>query len=258
MIVAASTLGSCYDSFEGSSNLDGSDAPLANITIERLCAMLESDMLLIYDDMVVRGSVTSTDRNGNFYKTFVIEEDGYGLEIMEGLYDSYARHDVGSVVSVKLQGLALSTYRGVHQVGVESVEGSYYTLDYLSAEAVIDQHIFNTYTYAEVEPYVVNFEDLSEAMCGRLVCLESLIHVPTEGDTQPYTWGSYQQFVDNSGNSIWVYTSDYANFSLLEIPQQSVALSGILQYGSISGVSGDQYMLEMRGVDDCVYESISE
>ncbi len=255
MIVAASTLWCCYDSFKGECSLVGGDVPAPNITIKRLCAMLESDMLLIYDDIVVRGSVTSTDRNGNFYKTFIIEDDGYGLEIMEGVYDSYVRHDVGSVVSVRLQGLALSTYRGVHQVGVKSVEGSYYALDYLSAEAVIDQHIFSTYTYAEVEPYVVRFEDLNEQMCGRLVSIESLRHLPTEGDTQPYTWGSYQQFVDNFDNSIWVYTSDYANFSLLEIPQQRVSLSGILQYGSISGVSGaEQYILEMRGVEDCVAE----
>ncbi len=244
-------MGGCYDSFEGEGSLEAGNIPISNVTIEQLQAMLESESLLIYDDMVVSGAVTSTDQNGNFYKTFLIQQNGYGLEVLEGIIDSYIHHDVGSVVTLKLQGLMIAKYREVLQVGLESATGSYYTLDYLEAAQIIDKHIFNSYTYSEIEPYIITIPDLTETICGRLVCVESLLHIPDEDATQPYTWGGYQQFIDTSGNSIWCYTSDYANFSLLEIPGGRLSLNGILQKGSISGVSGDQYMLEMRGVYDC-------
>ncbi len=258
-VVAVSLLSGCYDSFGDGGSEPTDDTPTPNVTTQQLSEMLESESLIIYDDMIVQGSVTSTDRNGNFYKSFIIERYGYGLEILEGLYDSYVHHDVGCVVSIKLQGLIISRYLGVLRVGVIPDEGSYYTSDYMSSDVVIDEHIFSSNEYEIIEPHVVEIGELDEDMCGRLICVESLQHLPSDSDTQPYTWEGYQQFVDNYGNSIWSYTSEYANFSLLSIPQDRVCLCGILQWGSISGVSGgEQYILKMRGVDDCINETEGE
>ncbi len=254
-IVAVTLLGGCYDSFGDGGSLNSGDVPMPNITIVQLHEKLESESLLVYDDLIVQGTVTSTDRYGNFYKTFVMEEDGYGVEVLEGLTDSYTRHDVGSIVVVKLKGLMLSKYREVVQVGQQSTEGSYYTLDYLGATQVVDERIFNSYKISDIEPCEVSIAELTTDMCGGFVKIKSLLHTPSDDDTQPYTWGGYQQFVDNSDNSVWCYTSDYATFSLLAIPQYSVSLSGILRWGSISGVSGgEQYIIEMRGVYDCESE----
>ncbi|MFR9591053.1 MAG: DUF5689 domain-containing protein [Rikenellaceae bacterium] len=253
LIVAVTLImGSCYDSFEGGGELPSSDAPLPNITIAELHELVVTDRMTIYDDMVVQGVVTSSDENGNFYKTFVIERDGYALEVMEGLYDSFARHDVGSVVSVRLQGLALSRYMGVLQVGLIAEEGSYYMLDYLGSEQIVDNYIFHTYTFENIEPYIVDYNDLTEDMCGRLVSVDSLHLIPSEDALQPYTWSGYQLFVDNYGDSLYCYTSDYANFALVEIPSGEVSLSGILQWNDISGVAGgEKYIIEMRGTEDC-------
>ncbi|MFR9593589.1 MAG: DUF5689 domain-containing protein [Rikenellaceae bacterium] len=254
-VVAVALMSGCYDSFRGGGSIQVGPAPASNITIAQLHTMLESESMLVYDDFIVRGTVTSTDRYGNFYKTFVMEDNGYGVEILEGLTDSYVRHDVGSVVVVKLQGLMCSRYLGVLQVGAKASEGSYYTLDYLGVEQVVDEVVFNSGTYSSAEPYTVDVSGLDSSMCGRLINIESLLHTPGEDDTQPYVWGGYQQFVDNSGGSVWCYTSDYATFASLAIPQQSVSLCGVLQWGSISGVSGgEQYIIEMRGVYDCVSE----
>ncbi|MFI3282983.1 MAG: DUF5689 domain-containing protein [Rikenellaceae bacterium] len=251
-IVAVAFLSGCYDSFGGGGELTSSDIPTSNITIRELADMVVTEKMLIYDDIVIQGVVTSTDRNGNFYKTFVVESGGYGVEILEGAYDSYVTHDVGRVVSVKLKGLALSRYMGVLQVGLEASAGSYYTLDYLSAQQIIDKYIYCGDSDVDVVPYDIEYADLTEEMCGRLVRIGSLTHLPSDDDVQPYMWGGYQQFVDNDDNSIYCYTSDYANFSLLEIPSSEVSLCGVLQWGEISGVSGgEKYILEMRGVEDC-------
>ncbi len=256
LIVAVTTLSCCYDRFNDEPS-DSSTLPVPNVTIGELAQMLQTEKLIIYDDMVVQGSVTTTDQNGNFYKSFIIQSDGYAMEVLEGIYDSYVRHDIDAVVSVKLQGLVLSSYNGVMQAGLEATTGSYYTLDYITLESLVDEHIFSNGTYSAVTPHEVEIGELSEDMCGRLVKISSLTHVPGEEDTQPYVWSGYeedykyQEFVDSEENVIYCYTSSYANFSLLPIPQVEVSLCGILQYGSISGVSGEQYMLTMRGVEDC-------
>ncbi len=255
LFVVAATLSCCYDSFVGYDEISTAELPVQNITIKELSERLQTERLSITQDFIVQGNVTSTDRNGNFYKTFVIQSDGYALEVLEGIYDSYVRHDVGALVAVKLQGLALSTYCGVMQVGLESVTGSYYMLDYLSLESLINKHIFNSYTYSEVEPLCVSVDELDGVECGRLVCIYDLQHLPAEGATQPYTWAGYQQFVDSSGGVVYCYTSSYTNFALVEMPQGVVSLCGILQQDEIYGVSGgEQYIIEMRGVDDCVEE----
>ncbi len=253
LIVAVAFMGGCYDSFEGGEGVPSSSAPLPNITIGELHDLVVTERMSIYDDMVVQGVVTSSDREGNFYKSFFVERDAYALEIMEGLYDSYTRHDVGSVVSVRLQGLALSRYMGVLQVGVVAEEGSYYMLDYLGSEQLAAEYIFNTYEYEDVEPCDVEYDELTEEMCGRLVRVNSLRHIPSEDALQPYTWSGYQLFVDEEQDSIYCYTGEYAGFSQVEISSSEVSLSGILQYSDISGVSGgEKYIIEMRDVEDCV------
>ncbi len=229
--------------------------PSPNLSIAELCAMLKTERMTIYDDVVIQGVVTSTDRNGNFHKSFILESGGCGIEILEGLYDSYVRHDVGSVVSVKLQGMAISTSRGVLQAGLVAPEGSFYMLDYLSLESVVDAHIFKCDGHEEPLAHSVTLEGITEQMCGCLVEVESLVHIPNEGELQPYKWQSYQQFVNNFGKTIWCYTSEYANFSLLGIPQRAVTIRGILQRDKIAGVAGgEQYILKMRGVEDCIEE----
>ena len=253
LIVVAVTLSCCYDSFDGAGELSEQDVPIQNITICELSEQLETELFSIYSDYIVQGYVTSTDRYSNFYKSFVIQNNGYALEIMEGLYDSYVRHDVGALVVVKLQGLALTRDGGVMQAGLESMEGSYYTLDYLSLESIIDKHIFNSYTYSEVEPLSVSIEGLDAVECGRLVHIEELQHIPADEAQQPYTWSGYQEFQDATGASIYCSTSSYANFALVEIPSGTVSLCGILQYDSIYGISGgEQYIIKMRSAEDCV------
>ncbi len=256
IFVAAPFLGGCYDSFEGGGDYTYPvvEVPTPNITIGELSDMLQSERLIVYDDMIVQGSVTTTDRNGSFYKSFIIERDGSALEILEGLYDSFIYHDVGEIISLKLNGLALARSRGILQVGIVPSSGSWYTLDYLSAQPIIDEHIFCSNIFEEIIPLSTTCEELSEQMCGRLISLDSLTHLPAEDDLQPYVWGGYQQFVDNSQNSVWVYTSDYANFSQLSIPQEAISICGILQYSSIPYVTSDEvFIIEMRGVEDYWY-----
>ncbi len=251
MVVIICGFTGCYDSFNGGgADVDPSLDITPNTTIKALHEMLISERLDIRDEMIVMGSITANDRSGNIYNSFFMEADGYAVEVLEGRYDSYVHRVEGYKTLVNLNGLSIAREDGVLRIGLKSADGSYYTLDYLSAEVVIDQHISNTYLYEEVTPAVRQIAELEEWMCGSLIEVGGLTHVPDADATQPYVWSGYQCFVDGSGNMLWSNTSDYADFVNEVIPSTTVTLRGILQRAHITSVDGDSYIIVMRDVED--------
>ncbi len=244
-------MGGCYDSFrgEGVSKTGVGEIPVANISISEVAAFVQNERMVVYDDFVVAGRVTSSDREGNFYRSFYIESGGAALEVLEGVLDSYVNHPVGEVVVVKLRGLALACKRGVLQVGLEAEADGDHLLDYLEAQPLIDRYIFCSGKMEEVKPLSVSYEELADDMCGRLITIDSLTFRPVDGSF----WTGYQQFVDNSDNSVWCYTSDYASFANLLIPPEPISITGIVQKSKVylSPAYGEQFIIQMRSLDDC-------
>ncbi|MFR9556207.1 MAG: DUF5689 domain-containing protein [Rikenellaceae bacterium] len=227
-----------------------------NITLERLNQQVTSSGCYdVREELIVKGSVTATDESGNFYKLFVIEQDGYALEVLEGLTYSYVRHDEGYVMVVYLEGLRLSRSRGVLQLGVAASESSYYDLDYMEHEIVVDRHILNTGVVESVTPREITREELDseslvEELCGSLVSIGGLRLVVDEESSDATLWGGTVEFVDVEGRTLGCYTSSYADFSMCEIPEGEVTLVGILQYDYSSGASSP--MIKLRREDDCI------
>ncbi len=253
----------CYDSFDSASGGTNQEDLTHNITIEMLHKRLSADGYIDVDeDLRIRGNVTAHDRGGNFYKRFFIEQDGYGVEILEGLNDSYVRHQLGAEVSVSLDGLRLARSRGVLQIGIATPHGSSYDLDFLGHEYIIDQHIINSGYVEKVTPRVVSIDELSgaagvafvERLCGTLVRIDGVKYQPTYDDDG--VWGGDRCFVDARGSSsveLWCYTSRYSNYSMCEIPRTELSLVGIMQSDEVAGSSLKRPVLKMRDQGDCLY-----
>ena len=64
-------------------------------------------------------------------------------------------------------------------------------------------------------------------------------------------WRGYALFKDGAGDSIAVYTRDYARYSEEYIPLDEVSLTGIVEWASYNG-SKECYQLKMRYESDCV------
>lgn len=99
---------------------------------------------MIATDVVVSGRVNTSDAEENFYRTFCVEEDGAGLEVMAGIDQLHNDFPPGSRITLRLKGLALGESRGILQVGRKPAAGSGFATDYLGSKAALDAAVSRT------------------------------------------------------------------------------------------------------------------
>jgi DNA/RNA endonuclease YhcR with UshA esterase domain len=85
----------------------------ANWTIRELLEYGEGQL----PDSTITGIVVSSDEQGNFYKTLVIQDETGGIQIKIANTSLFNRYPIGQQVFVKCQGLRLGQYGGLPQVG---------------------------------------------------------------------------------------------------------------------------------------------
>ncbi len=257
-----------YDRFGDYTPPGGEALPEATTDIASLRLLYAGSRIDVQDEWVVAGRVTSSDRAGNFFRTFVIEDATGGLEIRAGLYDMHRIYPVGMQVAVKLKGLSLGFYQGMMQAGARPVPSSYDQTAYLGHRAILDRHVVRGGTADPVAPAATTIAALDERMCGRLVRIEGL-HlagatpgasalgdapvtwaVPSPGGGIPPSYG-YRKFKDARGDSLLVVSSGYATFAAETIPAGSLYVTGVLSCGSVAGTYGHNvYMLRIRDLND--------
>ncbi len=247
------TIAGCINKFDDASTQAESLDFEYNLSIKRLHEVLPSTISYydFKDDLVICGNVTATDESSNFYRSFIIEQSGYGVEILEGLRYSYVRHNVGAKMVISLNGLRASRYRGVLQIGMASSTGSSYDLDYLQYELIVDQHITNTGLTEVVTPRKTTLSELESQtlvneLAGALVSISGLTLVQDEEEMTTTLWSGTISFADSEGRTLNCYTNSYADFAACEVPTDELTLVGILQ--SDDGVGE----IKIRSVKDCI------
>lgn len=217
-----------------------------NITIAELTDRLGGASVTVTDSAVVEGRVTATDRAGNFYREFVMDDGTGAMAIMAGGYDLHNIYPLGIKVKVRLCGLRLTTEDGVLRCGLAPSPGSHYQIDYMQHRAVCEKYILRTHDSSTVRPETIEIKDINRRLYGRLVRLESLHHADTLGlwhCDEDYLSNSRRKFKDPSGDSIYIITSRYAVFAGKTVPSQG-AFTGILYH------DGKHPMLKLRDEKD--------
>ena len=211
----------------------------------------------IKDDIVVVGRVTSSDSEDNFYGSLVVEDESAAVEVVIGISNLEAIYPVGLSVALRLNGCYADYSRGVLQVGSEAPRYEYFRVGNLASRERVDSVICRSSDIAPVEPEVVDIAELSSAMCGRLVKLCGLRLVDSSsidtlrGDELGRAiWSGYSMFKDERGDSIAVYTRQYAIYAEHRIPVECVNIVGILQRDKYRD-SEECYFLKMRYEADC-------
>lgn len=104
----------------------------------------------LLSNTVIKGTVTTTDRPGNFYKSFYIQDGTGGIEIKVGKNGLYNEYHLGQTVYVDCEDLTLGMYgykdgnyggMGMAQLGFSDSSGSYET-SYMEIPLLIDAHLF--------------------------------------------------------------------------------------------------------------------
>ena len=107
----------------------------------------------VSEDIWVKGRITTSDKSGNFYKSFYIQDDpdGPGLEVKIGLTSLYNDYLVGQEVYVRLDELAVGEYgfktgdyggSGTLQVGRKDPEQTKYSTAYIENKYIVNSHVF--------------------------------------------------------------------------------------------------------------------
>lgn len=226
----------------------------ATMSIAELGEMVGDYPLNIDRPVTIKGCVVSSDIASNFHKTFVINDDSGGVEIMAGIYDLANIYPEGQTLVVSLDGCSVARRYGVLQVGLESESYSGFDVEYFASRVLLDEHVARVDENSRVEPLCIAIDAMSPELCGRLVCVKSLEMVTEEyldgwQINQEGKWSGYNIFRDVAGCNIGIYTSEYANYSDRRVPSGEVDIVGVLQYGTVAGE--DMYMLKMRYEEDC-------
>lgn len=237
----------CYDSPFGEPGDDDRE-PAVNETLAGLRARYAGTTFPITSEIVVAGTVTSSDAAGNFYRTICIEDTEAGLEVMAGIDHLHNDFPIGCRVTLRLNGLAVGQSRGVLQAGRRPAPGSGYATDYIGSRPALAAALVRSGESLNAPaPAVRKISELAPELCGTLVRIDCLRYTPE--DLTEATWSGYKQFTDAEGNAVWTYVRPYARFAGGEVPAAVVSLIGILQYDA----AGDgRYILKLRDENDCL------
>lgn len=212
----------------------------------------------IEHDVVVVGRVVSSDAEDNYYRSMMVDDGTAAVEVMMGISPLAADYPEGLMVALRLEGCYAAYQRGVAVAGCQAPAYESFDIGYLASREAIDRVVVRSNDVAVVEPRNLRISDLQRDDCGRLVRIDGLCVVASSnvdtlaGETMcDARWRGYALFKDGAGDSIAVYTRDYARYSEEYIPLDEVSLTGIVEWASYNG-GKECYQLKMRYESDCV------
>ncbi len=164
----------------------------ATHTIAQLASRYKTGSPWVMDEnIVISGVVSTTDRPGNFYKSFYIQDETGGIEIKVGKNGLYNDYKQGQRVYVDCRDLSLGMYgyksnygNGMVQIGFKDPSGEYET-SYLESTLLIDSHIFKGEVEGVPTPEVLSEESqipgdndtqANNANVGRFVTIKNLYY----------------------------------------------------------------------------------
>ncbi len=204
---------SCYSDFENPAKAhEYSDADFSGsqvISIAELRAMYSTlangttASETIEDDLVIRGKVISSDKDGNVYKSlYILDHSGDKSSAIEiRLYASnYVKYPAGTMVYVRLEGLSIGNYRGMLSIGYPAAEASnpaypQYKHTNIESRLILNDHVFigEHLAMEKQDTLVVTKENYTTALnndcLGRLVRFEGL-----ESAYGKSAWGYKNEF----------------------------------------------------------------
>lgn len=250
LVLFSIVVSGCYDNHNEPT--PGEFSKQANCTIAQLRELCNDDHCYIVEqELICVGRITSSDREGNFYRSVVIEDNSGGVEVKLGTYNLASQYPVGLMVALHLNGAALIVENGVVQMGLppQSFDSEPREME---AQEVIDKHLFRSNSIAPTMPYICNIEELRISFCGQFVRVENIIHAPlTENNER-----EYYRFVDENNNAIFIYISQYADFTDIEIPISRLSVQGILYHETVGLGIDKQLVIKPRFRDDFSFTNI--
>lgn len=245
-----------YDDF-GNGASDPGEEPLPNMriaTLRALCA--DGPVRIAGEGVVLSGYVTTSDRENNFYRSFFIEDNSGGAEVLAGLYDLHNAYPTGQRVTLLADGLTASLGDDLLRIGLEGASERY-PVAYMESRLIAGAHLRVSGERIVPAASPVTAGRLSGSRVGTLVCVGGLKAeivrdttwaVPASVSPTGAPLGASLKFRDAQGDSLYVVTSGYASFAAERVPRGRVSVTGILLRGAVGGKT--VYQLKIRDLND--------
>ena len=240
-------LGGCYDSHNNKA--PHTQNIVANSTLAELRQLCKGGYYAVTSELICVAQVTTSDREGNFYRSMFVEDGTGGAEIKLGIYDIESQYPIGLPIAIRLKGTAIMESNGYITIGLpmQSFDSSPREFE---SQVVIDKHITRGKEVQNINPLLCDIQSLNTSLCGRFVKITSVNHAPLAEDDGELTLEGYHCFIDNNGSAIFTRVSSYADFATTEIPTTAVAIQGILSYEAVGNGFGKQFVIIPRFKDD--------
>ena len=220
----------------------------SNMSIKDFKALHKGSPLNIptFSDIIIAGKVISTDKYGNFYRSFFIQDttlNGGGIEIKAGLTGMYNDYKIGQVVYVKPAGLTLGNYGNMIDLGYRSLNPKYQTA-YIDIPAIIQATIFRGVQSTPVAPVSITaVADITDARYGTWVTLQNAEYLggrnglttwampPNPALDETANYGEQNFRLAGSNTTVVVRSSGYSKFAGTTVPftiGQRVNITGVL------------------------------
>ncbi|MXV38600.1 hypothetical protein GO491_07920 [Flavobacteriaceae bacterium Ap0902] len=237
-----------------------------NITIGELVNKnVDGAPLLIEEDLILEGYVVSTDRNGNFFKSLVIQDSPtnptYGMSVELDIQDTYRKFPVGGKVLVNARGLYFGKDRATYKIGSTYVaDNGEVRLGRMSEVVAMDKVRLLCDSQTEVIPQtfstIADFK--ANAVVNTLIKLENVqFDDITDGDTyydeEGNTFGgaTNRELIDRNGDKIVLRTSQYTDFAGEVMPMGSGTIIAVLSaYSNNNNPTPSTYQLFLRDIVD--------
>ena len=232
LLCAFLLLTGCYDSRFGERS-GGEEPEPATATIAQLRQLYAGTTFVIATDVVVSGRVNTSDAEENFYRTFCVEEDGAGLEVMAGIDHLHNDFPPGSRVTLRLKGLALGDYGGKIQLGT-APDGDY-GVGRIPREELGRYLRRNPDKDRRPQPAVCTFDAIGPRQTDTYVCFEGVRFTEAGPwcDTDPETsepQTSERTLTDAQGRTFRVRTLGTCAYATEPVPQGTGSVYGIIDY----------------------------
>lgn len=221
----------------------------ANTTIAELKSVYPGTLVKLTDttfynrdSILIEGIVISDDKDGNFYKTIVIEDATGGIELKldkTTLYNDYRR---GQRVIIYCNELYLGDYGGLIQLGSTYTENEYQQIGGIEGDVMINKHVFrNGGTLVSKTPITFEASTLTPANLSMLIKIDNaeFQKVTLLGDTKRLTFAdkvggeSIDHYLEVCGiptTNLVLRSSGFAKFANDTIPSLKGSVTGILSY----------------------------
>lgn len=199
---------------------------LSMVDISEVKSLFTGEPVEIESNIVVKGYVSSSDKTGNFYKEFYMQDDPItptsGIKVVVNQVDSYNLFNTGREVYISLKGLFVGETRsGDDVIGIGgSSDGE--EIDEITSNMIPD-FIFRSSTTETLEGLQVGLADIDESHIGVFVTVPN-VQFPQSLVGQffvnPYDDFDTQHALESceDSGSFLLETSSFASFSQELLP----------------------------------------